>query len=368
MIEPIRLFRVLMSPGAVASAGEVLLSGYVAQGPRVDEFEAALAAVVGRPVVTVNSGTSALELALHLVGVGPGAEVVTTPMTCAATTCAIVSRGGRPVWADVDPITGLIDPADVARKITPRTRAVMAVDWGGQLCDYDGLRHVAGGIPIIEDAAHRGPVAIPADSGDYVCLSFQAIKHLTTVDGGALTAPNENALERARRLRWYGLDRKSTKDFRFEQDIAEPGYKYHLNDLAAAIGLANLSVAQEAVLHHRENADTYHRAFKHLAVSESPVTPPRPDPTGSWWLYTLVVEHRTEFIRYMRDLGIETSPVHARNDRHSAFQYPGGPLPGLDAFAAREVAIPVGWWLSEDEMARVVHAVLAWAVGPARGL
>jgi dTDP-4-amino-4,6-dideoxygalactose transaminase len=363
----IPLFRVLMSPDAPKAAAEVLMSGYVAQGPKVDEFEAALERVLGRTVVTVNSGTSALELALHLAGVRHGSEVLVSPMTCAATVCAIVSRGGRPVWVDVDPRTGLIDPEDITGKITPRTWAIVAIDWGGQLCDYRRLREVARGIPIVQDAAHRGPVHLTENQGDYGCYSTQAIKFVNTGDGGFVVPP-PSELNRARRLRWFGLDRKSTKDFRFEQDIPAPGFKAHLNDLCASIGLANLALAIFAVDVHRRNAEFYHGAFAHLLSGEAPVTPPRPDPTGSWWLYTLLVDDRPGFIQYMAERGIETSPVHARNDRHSGFHYPNGPLPGLDAFASREVAIPVGWWCSEEDVKTVADAVLAWAVGPARGL
>lgn len=346
-----------MSPEAGLAAARVLRSGYVGQGDVVERFEAALQRALDAPVppLTVNNCTSALDLALHLIGVSPGDEVISTPMTCTATNTVIVRRGAAIVWADVDPVSGLVDPADVARKITAKTRAVMAVDWAGRACDYPALRAL--GVPVVEDAAHaylakRNGASIARAGGDYVCWSFQAIKHLTCGDGGALLAPPEQ-MERGRLLRWYGLDRRSDKSFRCAQNITEAGYKYHMNDIAASVGLANLPVAADAVARHRANA-AYYRG----AICERPgICLPTPDPGSAWWLYTLLVDERERFMAYLADRGVESSPVHARNDRHDAFRFPNGPLPGVDSFAGREVAIPVGWWLTGEDRAYVARCV-----------
>lgn len=348
----IPLFKVAMSPEAPARVAEVLQSGYIGQGPKVEAFEAALQDLLGtpEPPLTTNSCTSALDLALHLIGVGPGDEVVTTPVTCTATNSPIVTRGAIPVWADVDPLTGLIDPADVARKITPRTKAIMAVDWGGALCDYEALKSFR--LPVIQDAAHSLTAGI---GGDYVCWSFQAIKHLTTGDGGALWCPPEQ-LERARLLRWYGLDRRSKADFRCEQNIQEVGYKYQSNDIAAAIGLANISGVRSWIAAHCHNAAEYNHRLARLPG----ITRPPWSDTSPWWLYTLLVEDRAGFIAYLADHGIAASPVHARNDTHKAFHFPNGPLLGVEHFASRNVAIPVGWWLTADDRRRVIEAVQSW--------
>ncbi len=335
---------------------------YCGEGPRVPEFEQAFGQLVGSPVppLALNSCTSALDLSLHLAGVKLGSEVITTPMTCTATNGVIVNRGAKIVWADVDPLTGLIDPADAARKITRRTKAIMAVDWAGRSCDYNGLRRVAQSapwltIPIIQDAAHNLYVDM-ANRGDYVCWSFQAIKHLTTGDGGALLSPSEQR-ERARLLRWYGLDRTSSADFRCAQSIEEAGYKYHMNDIAASIGLANLPYVPWIVGRHRENAAWY---SGNLQGTPGIVLPPK-DAGASWWLFTLLVSDRAEFIAHMAARGIACSPVHSRNDTHPAFTYPNGPLPGVDHFAAHEVAIPTGWWVTEEQRAQIADAVVSFA-------
>jgi dTDP-4-amino-4,6-dideoxygalactose transaminase len=353
MADVIPLFKVAMSPEASACVAEVLESGYIGQGEKVEAFEVALQDLLGtsEPPLTTNSCTSALDLALHLCGVGPGDAVITTPVTCTATNSPIVTRGATPVWADVDPLTGLIDPADVARKITPRTKAIMAVDWGGALCDYAALKSF--GLPVIQDAAHSLTAGL---GGDYVAWSFQAIKHLTTGDGGALWCPPDQ-LERARLLRWYGLDRRSKADFRCEQNIQEVGYKAHMNDIAAAIGLANIGGVREVIARHRHSAEVYHLRLSGLGYN---IETPRWDVNSAWWLYTLLVEDRQGFIAHMADHGIAASPVHARNDTHAAFHFPNGPLPGVDHFASRNVAIPVGWWLTADDRRRVIEAVQSW--------
>jgi dTDP-4-amino-4,6-dideoxygalactose transaminase len=356
----IPLFRVLMSPRAKEHAARVLDSGYVGQGPEVDVFERELGAALGVPshqVVTASSCTSALTLALHLVRVGVGEEVITTPMTCSATNCPILTRGARPVWADVDAETGLIAPADVARKVTSRTRAIIAVDWGGHLCDYSALREAAPGIPIIQDAAQRAPASLSAGAcGDYVCLSFQAIKFLTTCDGGALVCAGPDA-ERARLLRWYGLDRRLSGEERVDQSITDAGYKFHMNDLAAAIGRANLPYVPWSLARHRSNAAFYDRELRGLRGVDLPAV----NADAHYWLYTVRVGDPRRFIQHLAGLGIHASRVHKRNDEHPAFAFPSGPLPGVDRFSAQEVAIPVGWWLEEGERVRVADAVASWA-------
>jgi dTDP-4-amino-4,6-dideoxygalactose transaminase len=363
----IDLFRPFVAAEAAEAVARTLAPDdmgrvYIGEGPRVTEFERAFSELVGAPALMVNSGTAALELALYLCGVGIGTDVVTTPMTCTATNGAIVRLRGTPVWADVDSITGLIDPVDVQRKITRRTKAIMAVDWGGRLCDYEALRAVAGDIPIIQDAAHSLLATRPNGGtgvlGDYVCWSFQAIKHLTTGDGGALLPPARQA-NRARLLRWYGLDRTSSADFRCAQDIREVGWKAHMNDIAASIGLANLPHVERLVARHRANAAWYAQALQ-----GAPVVCPPTDPGASWWLYTLIVNERDAFIAHMADHGVAASPVHRRNDHHTGFNYTNGSLIGLEHFSAHEVAIPVGWWVTDENLKQVAHAVNAWVREP----
>ena len=355
----IPLFKVGMSPRAYARAPEVLASGYIGQGPEVVQFEQEFHRLVGGgvPPLSVNSCTSAIDLALHLCGVGPGDVVISTPVTCLASNVHIVHRGARIVWADVDPETGLIDPEDVARKaraLERRTRAkvIIAVDWGGAACNYQALKQ--NGVPVIQDAAHRllGPHA-----GDYVCWSFQAIKALTTGDGGALRVPI-NQYERAKSLRWYGLDRESGESFRCNQSVEELGYKYHMNDLAAAIGRSNLALAARGISRQRSNAARYSGGLRSHPHIEFPLH----DPDSSWWIYTIRSQGRDGLQQYLERCGIASSPVHARNDKHPAMEaFTGEELPGVDQFCRTNLAIPVGWWLSGGDLCRVEDSLAHWA-------
>jgi dTDP-4-amino-4,6-dideoxygalactose transaminase len=383
------LFRPYMSEHASNRVADLLKYRpdgrmFIGQGAMVTQFEQALKSTLDSPqdVLSVNSGTSALDLAMYIAGVGPGKTVIATPMTCSASNSPIITKFARVIWADIDPKTGLISPESVvdrvqwcARHLGQAPAAIIAVDWGGRLCDYPALIEAAQvemfgrewQVPIIQDAAHaftaygENGVTGARSGADFICYSFQAIKHLTTVDGGALICKTQENTDRARLLRWYGLDRNLGDSFRCSQDIQEPGFKYHMNDLAATIGLANINDVDDIVSKHRANARWYHH---HLAeVDGHAISLPAPDEGSAWWLYTLLVGNRDAFIEFMRERGIECSQVHRRNDAHPGFirrTYGHMPLPGTDYFADHEVAIPVGWWLNDQELRRVADAILEW--------
>lgn len=373
-MKPIPLFAVHMPAGVEDAVTETLFSGYVAEGPRVADFERLFAQWFGMTrVVATNSGTSALTLAYRLAGVGRGHEVITTPMTCSATNLPILQFGATPVWADIDPTTGLIDPVDVRRKMTERTRAIVCVDWGGMPCDLDTLLEIAQGpgIFLIEDAAHAlgaryhaRPVGV---SAHFTAFSFQAIKHITTGDGGLLAVglklQGETAYQRARDLKWFGIDRDATTDDnRIDVDIREAGYKFHMNDIAATIGIAQFPHIGRILGRHRFNAEYYSQnlppAFERLTV---PVAR-----DSAWWLYTVLLPNqavREEFKVFMRRHGIQVSQVHRRNDTYKVFErYERlGELPGVDAFSSRMICLPVHWALSPADRERVVEACRAFA-------
>lgn len=258
----IPLLKVHMPEEVVEPLKDVLMSGYIGQGKVVDEFESRLGTMIGNPnVLTVNSGTSAIHLALRLANVGYGDEVISTPMTCSATNEPILERGAKIIWADIKPRTGEIDPNDIRRKITPKTKAIVCVHWGGYPCNLKAINTIAKehGIKVIEDAAHAMLAEFGAryigNHSDFVCFSFQAIKHMTTVDGGALFCHNRDDYKRGKLLRWYGLDRESSACFRCEQNIQEHGYKFHMNDVNATIGLVQLNYVREIVTKCQENGD-----------------------------------------------------------------------------------------------------------------
>lgn len=372
MTKQIPLFKVHMPESVSEPLMKTLFSGYIGQGPRVDEFEGILGRYIGNPhVVTLNSATSGLQLALRLAGVGPGTEVITTPMTCTATNMPILAMGADIVWADVDPETGNLSAADVARKITPRTKAILAVHWGGYSCDLVALNALAKkhGIKLIEDAAHAfGAEYKGAKIGthsDYVVFSFQAIKHISTVDGGALFCRDEADYKRAKLLRWYGIDReeKGRTDFRCESDIAEWGYKFHMNDVCAVIGIEQMKYVDGILAKHRANAKFYDEALRGIAGVRPVKT--QPDVRSAYWLYTLHVDRRDAFMPFMKERGVATSKVHNRNDIHTTFRkFAAKSLPGLERFFDTMVCIPVGWWVTEADRKHVVESIRAFAAQP----
>ena len=360
------LLKVFVSPDVDKSLLEVLHSGYIGEGPKVKEFEAALVEKFKLPhALTVNSCTSALQLALRLAGVGHGDVVLSTPATNMATNSTILALGATPHWVDIDSRTGRVNPLRLPKVLPANTKALMVMDWGGFPADYDDLLAYTDshGIYLIEDAAH----ALGAKCGDryvgsfadFTCFSFQAVKHLTTGDGGLLVCKNSVQHERGRLLRWFGIDRENpTKqaDLRCEAPIHEFGYKMHMNDIAATIGLANLPHLDSLQATIRANACYYHANLGDVVDWRMP--PPAAN-RPTYWLYTIHVDkNRDEFANYLRSKGVACSKVHSRNDEHPCMpQSPEGALPGVDKFYNTQLNIPVGWWVTEEDREYVVQTI-----------
>jgi dTDP-4-amino-4,6-dideoxygalactose transaminase len=358
-MDKIRLFKVFMSPTAGEELTKVLNSGFIGQGPKVDLFEKELQNLfqTKKRVISVNSCTTALELAYRLIGLKEGDSVISSPMTCVATNLPLYNNGINVIWADVDPITGLISVESVREKMNPSVKAIVCVDWCGSSCDYDGLRQF--GVPIVEDAAHSLLTKYKGEhianvGGDYVCWSFQAIKHLTCGDGGAIIVPPDR-VERAVKMRWFGFDRTKSESFRCAQDITDFGFKYHMNDISATIGLENLKHAKGLVDKHVANAK-----FFCENINNTKVKIPVFNPESSHWIYTVLVDDKPGFIKYMTDKNIEVSPVHNRNDNYTIFSKFKTDLPNLDRFFSEQLAIPVGWWLSQEDLDIIVKAINEW--------
>lgn len=366
----IPLFKVMMTEEAVEAAAKVLRSGYVGQGEMVERFEVAFADLIDskQPVVATNSCTSAIEMVLTYLGVGHGDEVITSPLTCVATNAPIVHLGARPVWADVDE-NGLIVYESVQKKLSPRTKAIIGVNWTGRPMDW--TKYMSLGVPLIEDAAHGPLVSRMGPPPDYTCYSFGPIKHLTCGDGGAVIPRDPWKAEPLRLLRWYGLDRKSSKDFRCEQDIVRLGMKWHMNDINAAIGLANLPALYENVQQHRKNAGLLWNKLNQYRGDHFLL--PDFDPLSNYWVFPIRVfdksspgrwssyrgQQRDRLRTYLVEHGVQASQVHARNDKHSAFKgaSDGLMLHGTDSFDQTQLNLPCGWWMAQEEVDIIVHAL-----------
>lgn len=362
----ISFFETVISLQALELADGVLRSGRVSEGSRVAEFEDILSREfrLSHPVA-VNSGTSALHLGLVLAGVRAGDEVVLSPQTFVATAQAVLMQQATPVFADIDALTGNISAGAIEGVLSPRTKAVIAVHWAGYPCELDALSHVAArnNLVLIEDAAHAFGASYrgrPIGSvSRFTCFSFQAIKHVTCGDGGALCCREAGDWAEARRRRWFGIDREASSSELGERefDIDAVGYKYHMNDLAAALGLGNLIGCRERLARRRAIATAYRQAFDGVPG----LTLLRSDEghESANWLFTVLVERRASFARALQGRGIPASVVHRRIDRFRVFGGARTGLAGQRQFDDNQISLPLHSGLSENDVQQVIASVRA---------
>jgi perosamine synthetase len=361
----ISFFTTHVSPRAAEQVANVLSSGFLSEGTLVRRFEEELERHLGiARAVALNSGTSALHLGLACGGIGPGDEVILPAQTFIASGLSILHAGARPVFADIRYGTGNLDPESVRRRITSRTRAIMPVHWGGEPCDLDEIRDLAeaNGLWVIEDAAHALGARYkgkPIGSlSRFTVFSFQAIKHLTTGDGGLLACVDGADCAMARRRRWFGIDRGASPLSPLgerEYDAAEVGYKYHLNDYAAALGLANLPDLDGILARRRAIAARYRRELADvpgLRLLESPG-----DRESACWLFTFHVERRLDFIRALKDKDIPASVVHLGIHKNAVFGQKDADLPAQRRFDETQLSIPAHQHLTEDDVGRIIAAI-----------
>jgi dTDP-4-amino-4,6-dideoxygalactose transaminase len=359
----IPLVKVLMPPPdtLMPALEQVLYSGMIAEGEAVYAFEKAFAQKFGhREALALNSGTAALHLALLLCGVEPGDEVITTSMTAEPTNTTIIQLGAHPVFSDVDPATGNLSPDSVESLIGERTAAICVVHYAGYPADIEALRAIADrrGIALVEDCAHALGAMVgdrPIGTfGDAAIFSLQAIKHMTTVDGGMLIARDPTLIDEARRLRWFGLSKGVP---RTEVDIKRAGFKYNMSNVAATIGLHQLDQIDAVIARHKENGRFLDRELAQLpAIAPCPVAA-NADP--SYWLYTLRAENSDHLIARLEAAGIGASKLHRPNHLHSVFAPYRRSLPGLDAFYADLVHLPCGWWVEPDQRRHIIDTIKA---------
>lgn len=338
---------------------KVLYSGYVAQGEKVEEFERSFEAFITQGhSLSVNSGTAALHISLILAGVNRDDEVISTPLTAEPTNVAIKMVGAKIRYADIDYETGNIDPASVESKINSKTRAIMVVDYAGTPVNVSRLQEISKkfNIPVIEDAAHalgaRSNGKLTGQHFPYTVFSFQAIKHLTTIDGGVLQIQNQEEYEKGKLIRWFGIDKKLT---RLENDIKFQGYKYHMNNVIATIGLVQLASIQKIINAHISNGQYFDEELKNTPGIE--LLNYYEGSLSSYWLYTMKVEDRDSFIKKLAESGIMASELHKRSDSHTFLNDFQEELPVMDSFYKKLVHIPCGWWVTPEDRERIVEII-----------
>ena len=319
---------------------DTLSTRWIGQGPKVDLFEKEFGKKFGyKYPLFVNSGTSALELVYHLIGLKEGDEVIVPVLNCTAGQTGLVRRGVKIVFADINKDDLNINYEDIKRKTTNRTRAIVVVNLGGlsydsRIADYARDRSIS----LIVDAAQDHEPN--AQIGDYVCYSFQAIKHITTCDGGMLCLNNETEYKRAKLLRWFGIDRDLKKEHDYQAwekremtfDIEEAGYKYQPTDIDACFGLAGLRHLDDTIKYRQELVMIY------ISLLPKDVTPVA---GGSCWLMGILADRRDELAEYLRDNNIDVNMVHLRNDIFDVFKEYRSPCPNMDYIHDRYLYLPL---------------------------
>jgi dTDP-4-amino-4,6-dideoxygalactose transaminase len=351
-------------------------SGWLGTGPRVAELERRLGAYLDAPTaVAVSSCSAALHLALTVLDLPPGSEVITSSMTFCATANAIVHAGCVPVFADCDPRTFNIDVADVRRKITSRTRAILPVHFAGRPCDVVALGSLARehGLALVEDAAHALEATVDGRHcgtfGDFGCFSFYVTKSVTTADGGLLVARDPRLDERLRRLTLHGMTadawRRAGDDAFEHYDVVEPGFKYNLTDFAAALGLHQLVGVEERWQRRLALWTRYEEELAGLPLRLP--DPPAEGTRHALHLFTCLVDDartavaRDEVLARLRALrigaGVHYRAVHLHPWYHRHHGERTGTLPGTEWVSARTFSLPLSAGMSDDDAADVVRAV-----------
>ena len=372
----IPFFRPFTDNKEVIQAKESIRSGWLTTGPKVAKFEKEIRSLVGSThAIAVNSCTAALHLSLVASGVGCGDEVVTSPYTFAATGEAILYLGARPVFADIDPETLNISPAAVARCMTRRTKVILPVHIAGLPCDMRAIGRIARqwAVPVVEDAAHAlGASARGRSIGSIsaaTCFSFYATKNLTTGEGGMITTKRATLARRLRLLSLHGLSLDAWNRYKrggsWRYDIERLGFKYNMTDVAAAIGLAQLSKFRDMQRRRRILARRYNSLLADLDVFDLPQE--NPDSEHAWHLYIVRLRQgvlrigRDRVIDRLRAAGIGTSvhfiPLHLHSFYRRKFGYKRGSYPHAEREAERAISLPLYPGLSRRDQMRVADAL-----------
>jgi len=358
----INLFYPFVPEEAIKEVSEILRGRWLGQGPRVDAVEKKFGEKfkIDFPV-TLYSGTAALHLALRLTGVEEGDEVISTPMTCTATNIPILYSKSKVVFADIQEGSMNIDPEDIKRKITPKTKAIMVVHWAGYPCDMAEINAIAKehNLKVIEDAAHAVGARYNNQSvgsiSDYTCFSFQAIKQITSIDGGMITTKSEDDYKRAKLLRWYGIDRNFKGDIYWKYQIKEIGYKYHMNDVAATILSSQLDIVHNVLSRRKDIANRYLKELKNIAGLT--LLERKADRESGNWLFTIQVERRDDFQKKLAENEIECHMVHVRNDICPIFGGARQDLPIMNKVENKYVSIPLHNHLTDEDVDKIINTI-----------
>jgi dTDP-4-amino-4,6-dideoxygalactose transaminase len=363
----IQLFKPHLPENCSGLVGAVLQSGQIAGGPNVAAFETRLRDYLDNRLVTTTGDIStSLTICLLQTGVRPDDDVLMSPLVCLSSSCPVKNLFANIRWCDVDPMTGNLDPADLARKLTPRTKAIVVYHWAGNPAELDAIHAFARehGLAVIEDAgealgAQYHGKKIGAAGSDYTIFSFYPNRHITTIEGGAISCEREEDFEKIRWLKRYGIHQPS---FRSEDgeinpasDIPVAGFNSYMNQVAATLGLAQMDHLDRIVARHQSNGIWYDKnlsGIHGIRILSRPV-----ESLSAYWVYTFLADDRDKLAILLRQHGISASKVHIRNDLYSGFGSASGGLPGVDYFSDHCLSIPSGWWVTDEDRIRIADLI-----------
>ena len=356
----------------IAAVVEVLKSDWVTQGPKVDEFETNVAAYCGaKYAVAVSSGTAALHAACAVAGISPGDEVITTPITFAATANAIIYCGGKPVFADIKEDTLNIDPGEVLKKLSPRTKAILPVDFAGHPADLDEIITIAGkkGLLVIEDASHALGAEYKGKKigsmADMTIFSFHPVKHITTGEGGMILTDNKEFYEKLKIFRHHGIVKDNPSQGNWYYEIYNPGYNFRLTDFQCALGISQLKKLDRFIQRRREIAARYNEAFAEMKEIITPIE----EKLVKAVYHLYVIQLRTEMLKVGRkevfdalraeNIGVHVHymPVHLHPFYQKKFGYKKGDYPVAEKYYDRAITLPIFPKMSDDDIEDVIKAV-----------
>ncbi len=372
MKRKVEFFRHNIGTEEIARVTDVLQSLFITTGDEVAEFEERLAIFLGLPyTAAVTSCTAAMQLALLAAGVGEGDEVITTPLTFVGTSNSVIMAGGRPVFADVERETGNIDPAAVEKAITEKTKAIMPVHLYGQMCDMDRMRDIADrhGLALIEDSAHSLEAEWNGKKsghyGDFACFSFYATKNITSGEGGAISAKDDESVDLLRKLRLHGLETSAADRYtsHFKQyDVCVFGWKYNMDNIHAAILVEQIKRIDALLARRREIYNRYGEALRGVDGIELQVI--RPEAFHACHLFTILVDpkKRDKIMKGLQDRGVGVSinfhPIHLMTYYRERYGYTRGMFPAAEEIGSRTISLPLYPRLSDEEVSYVIDMTL----------
>jgi perosamine synthetase len=358
------LFHPYIPKEAIEEVTDTLKTRWIGQGPKVEKLENILKDKFfnKHSAIAVGSGTDALHLSYILAGINKDDEVVTPVFTCTATNIPFLYSGAKVIFADIQKDTLNVDPKHIKELVNEKTKAIVCVHYGGLPCDMDEIQKIADEykIPVIEDAAQALGATYKNKSigsiSDFTAFSFQAIKHITTGDGGMISIKDNSLEEKAKRLRWFGIDRSAKQMGTWENDIKEVGYKYQMTDIGAAVALGSMKHFDEILKFRQKLLQEYITGLKNVDGIKV-IGADYKDREHAAWICTVMADKRIDLQRKLRDYNIESNQVHYRNDRYSIFGNRRKNLPNMDYMENKYLVLPLHSKMKLEDVNKICEVV-----------